>query len=91
MIAAVVFTYITVTAPGWRDCHSPSCPGEIESASEQPASWSGSRTVFSGARIEADLDSLPALQVERDALWARLEAATFLTLEERRRMAGVGV
>lgn len=45
---------------------------------------------FPGARIEADLDSLPALQPERDALWARLNAATFLTDEERRRMAGVG-
>ena len=29
-------------------------------------------------------------QPERDALWARLEAATFLTGDERRRMAGVG-
>ena len=27
---------------------------------------------------------------EREALWARLEAASFLTPEERRRMAGVG-
>mgnify|MGYP006168221937 CR=1 FL=1 len=40
-------------------------------------------------KIEADLDGLPALQPERDALWARLNAATFLTDEERRRMAGV--
>jgi HK97 family phage portal protein len=40
-------------------------------------------------RIEADLDAVPALQGERDALWARLETASFLTDEERRRMAGV--
>jgi phage portal protein BeeE len=33
---------------------------------------------------------VPALQPERDALWARLNAAGFLTDEERRRMAGVG-
>ena len=51
--------------------------------------WLGGR--FPGARIEADLDGVPALQPERDALWARLEAASFLTIEERRRMAGVGV
>ena len=50
--------------------------------------WLGGR--FPGARIEADLDGMPALQVERDALWARLEAASFLTDEERRRMAGLG-
>ena len=41
-----------------------------------------------GCRIEADLDAVPALQPERDALWARLSAAGFLNDEERRRMAG---
>lgn len=50
--------------------------------------WLGNR--FPGTRIEADLDRVPALQPERDALWARLEAASFLTEDERRRMAGVG-
>ena len=50
--------------------------------------WLGSR--FVDCRIEPDLDAVPALQVERDALWARLNAAGFLTDEERRRMAGVG-
>jgi len=50
--------------------------------------WLSSR--FPGTRIEPDLDSLPALQAEREALWARLEAASFLTDEERRRMAGLG-
>lgn len=55
--------------------------------------WLAGRFDTTGAsslRIEADLDGLPALQPERDALWARLNAATFLTDEERRRMAGVG-
>ena len=50
--------------------------------------WLESR--FAGCRIEADLDAVPALQPERDALWARLSGAGFLTDEERRRMAGVG-
>lgn len=50
--------------------------------------WLGAR--FPGCRIEADLDGVPALQPERDALWARLTAASFLTDDERRRMAGVG-
>ena len=50
--------------------------------------WLGAR--FPGCRIEADLDGVAALQVERDALWARLGAASFLTDEERRRMAGLG-
>ncbi|WP_309645691.1 phage portal protein [Phenylobacterium sp.] len=50
--------------------------------------WLGGR--FAGVRIEPDLDAVPALQPERDALWARLSGAGFLTDEERRRMAGVG-
>lgn len=49
--------------------------------------WLGGR--FADVRIEADLDAVPALQPEREALWSRLNAAAFLTDEERRRMAGV--
>lgn len=52
--------------------------------------WLGSRFGGSDLRIEADLESVSALQGERDALWARLGAASFLSDEERRRMAGVG-
>jgi phage portal protein BeeE len=32
---------------------------------------------------------VPALATEREALWARLEEATFVTREEKRRIAGV--
>ncbi len=44
---------------------------------------------FPGARVGCDLDAVPALSAERDALWARLQAASFLTDEERRRLAGL--
>lgn len=50
--------------------------------------WLAAR--FPDVRIEPDLDAVPALQPEREALWTRLGAASFLTDEERRRMAGVG-
>jgi len=50
--------------------------------------WLGSR--FAGVRIEPDLEVVAALQPERDALWARIGAAGFLSDEERRRMAGLG-
>lgn len=50
--------------------------------------WLGGR--FADCRIEPDLDAVAALQPERDALWARVGAAGFLTDEERRRMTGVG-
>lgn len=39
--------------------------------------------------VTLDLDRVPALATEREALWARLEEATFVTREEKRRIAGV--
>ena len=44
---------MTTTAPGCCAFHSRSWSAVIESASEQPASRSGSSTVFSGLRIAA--------------------------------------
>ena len=44
---------------------------------------------FGRAAISLDVDSVPALSVEREALWARLSAADFLSAEEKRAMAGV--
>ncbi|MFN4225309.1 MAG: phage portal protein [Hyphomonas sp.] len=39
--------------------------------------------------VRLDLDAVTALAGEREALWARLEDASFLTREEKRRMAGL--
>ena len=39
--------------------------------------------------VRVDLDAVPALAAEREALWARLEDASFLTREEKRRIAGL--
>lgn len=49
--------------------------------------WLGAK--FPGATIVPDLDAVPALSAERDALWSRLQAASFLTDPERRRLAGL--
>ncbi len=40
--------------------------------------------------VRCDMDRVPALSVERDALWARLETASFATLDEKRAIAGLG-
>jgi len=58
-----------------------------ERAARALTGWLGVR--HPGARIACDLDAVPALSAERDALWARLEAASFLTPDERRRLAGL--
>ena len=39
--------------------------------------------------MRPDLDLIPALAVERDAAWARVAAADFLTAAEKRRALGL--
>ena len=58
-----------------------------ERAARALSVWLGPK--FPGAKIGCDLDAVPALSAERDALWARLEGASFLTDAERRRLAGL--
>ena len=46
---------------------------------------------YAGAlSLEPDIDDIPALSAESDALWSRLNAATFLTNDEKRAVAGYG-
>ena len=40
--------------------------------------------------LRADLDGIEALSTEREALWARIDKATFLTPNEKRAAAGYG-
>jgi len=49
--------------------------------------WLGERV---GGAIVPDLEGVPAFQEERAMQWQRIEAASFLTTEEKRRLAGVG-
>ena len=43
-----------------------------------------------GLELRPDLDAIEALSVERDQLWARLEKAGFLSVDEKRAAAGYG-
>jgi HK97 family phage portal protein len=52
--------------------------------------WLGNGFADAGpAKVLVDLESLPALGAERDALWSRLEASSFLSLAEKRALAGL--
>jgi HK97 family phage portal protein len=52
--------------------------------------WLGDRWPDAGpAAATVDVENVPALALEREALWTRLAMATFLTEDEKRRMAGV--
>ena len=81
---ATYSNYREANAAFWRGTVAPL----VRKTAAAMTAWLGRR--YAGTRIEADLDAVPALQLERDALWARLEGASFLSTEERRRMAGVG-
>jgi HK97 family phage portal protein len=52
--------------------------------------WIGDRWPEAGpAAVHVDLEAVPALSVEREALWSRIGAANFLDTNEKRRLAGV--
>ena len=47
--------------------------------------------VYGGAlELKPDLDQIEALSVEREALWSRVEKASFLTVDEKRAAVGYG-
>lgn len=49
-----------------------------------------SASVRQGLELRPDLDALAALSPDREALWARLDGASFLTQDEKRAAAGYG-
>jgi len=68
----------------WRQTIAPLC----ERTARALTAWLAPR--FEGCVIRPDFDQCPGLSAERESLWARLDAASFLTPQERRRMAGLG-
>ncbi|MGE0828211.1 MAG: phage portal protein [Hyphomonadaceae bacterium] len=51
--------------------------------------WLGERWAGAPASISVDLEAVPALAEERDALWARIAAADFLREAEKRTLVGL--
>ncbi len=61
-----------------------------QKAARSIEAWLGQRWRSDGAAaVSVDLDAVPALTLEREALWARLASADFLDTDEKRRLAGV--
>jgi HK97 family phage portal protein len=57
--------------------------------SRQSAVGNGNGTT-AGLELRPDLDAIEALSIEREALWSRINAATFLTADEKRAAVGYG-
>lgn len=58
----------------------------VTKAARSISNWLGERV---GGEIVPDLECAPAFQEERALQWQRIDAASFLTVEEKRRLAGV--
>lgn len=59
----------------------------VNRAARAISGWLGERV---GGAIVPDLEGVPAFQDERATQWQRIDSASFLTTEEKRRLAGVG-
>lgn len=59
----------------------------VNRAARAMSNWLEDRA---GGTLAPDLEGVPAFQEERAEQWRRIDGASFLTLEEKRRLAGVG-
>ena len=69
----------------WRQCVVPL----LGRVTEAMTNWLGPQ-FGEGLRIACDLDQVEALGADRDALWARIDKASFLTPNEKREAVGYG-
>jgi HK97 family phage portal protein len=69
----------------WRQTILPLADKILSGISQGLAPW------MPGVALGVDLDRVTALSDERDAQWARVAAADFLSAEEKRAMLGIGV
>ena len=69
----------------WRLTLLPLAAKLLAALVEALATW------FPGARLGIDLDRVPALAEDRQALWAQVGAADFLSGAEKRALLGIGL
>ena len=62
----------------------------VQRTTAAPAEWLAPASGLSILALQPDLDDIPALASEREALWSRLEKSTFLTDDEKRAAVGYG-
>ena len=67
----------------WRLAILPLAGKILDGVAQGLAGW------FPGARLAVDLDRVPALAEDRERLWRQVNAAGFLTDDEKRRLVGL--
>jgi hypothetical protein len=83
---STVLPLVTRTAKSLSSWLAPSYAGVT--AGSDPAGLTPS--LHGGLELRPDIDSIEALSIEREALWTRVDKATFLTQNEKRAAVGYG-
>ena len=66
----------------WRQAILPLAGKILDALAEGLSPW------FAGLKLSVDLDQVPALSEDRERLWAQVNGADFLSLNEKRVMLG---
>jgi HK97 family phage portal protein len=67
----------------WRQAILPLAGKILDALAEGLSPW------FAGLRLAVDLDQVPALSEDRERLWAQVNGADFITVNEKRAMIGL--
>lgn len=81
---ATYANYAQANVALWRLTVLPLLGRITDGFSRQLSRW------WPGLRIEPDLDAIPALWADREALWRHVAAADFLSVDEKRELLGWG-
>ncbi|WP_219894675.1 phage portal protein [Aquisediminimonas profunda] len=67
----------------WRQAILPLAGKILDALAEGLSPW------FAGLKLSVDLDQVPALSEDRERLWAQVNGADFVTVNEKRAMVGL--
>ncbi len=83
---ATYANYAQANMAFWRQTVLPMAGRMAEDIARFISRWAGVRII-----LRPDVDAIDALAGEREALWQRINAANFLTLNEKRMATGYGI
>ncbi|KAJ8138827.1 hypothetical protein OY671_007960, partial [Metschnikowia pulcherrima] len=75
--------YREANRASWRSTSSPSAAKILDASGEGSAPW------FADASLAVDADGIPASAEDRERLWSQVNAADFLSADEKRALSGI--
>jgi phage portal protein BeeE len=62
----------------------------VQNVVEKMHNWLTARYQQNGLVLSYDVENISALAAKRDEMWRRVDSCSFLTLNEKRKMVGLG-